>query len=205
MLKSLLSLAPLYSLFGIIIGGKNARKLYLKTHIRAQSGFRVLDIGCGPATILEHLPSVDYHGFDLSADYIASARNKYGNRGSFAVHAVNYDLAITYKDFDLVLANGVIHHLTDEEALDLLRLANSALKPGGRLVTLDGCFVPEQSAAARFMLKQDRGKFVRTREEYLNIAGTVFSNVSSSIYLKLLRIPYTHIVMEATKEADDSQ
>ena len=199
MIKSLLSIAPVYSLFARIIGGSKVREMYLRKHIRAQAGFRVLDIGCGPGDILDHLPDVDYHGFDLSAEYIASAREKYGNRGRFEVHPVGLDLTPFYQDFDIALANGVIHHLTDSEAINLLRLASSALKPGGRLVTLDGCFVPEQSAAARFLLKQDRGKYVRTREAYLELAGQVFPSVTSTVYLKLLRIPYSHIVMEASK------
>ena len=201
MLKSLLSIAPIYSLFAKVIGGKDARDVYLNKHIRAQRGFRVLDIGCGPADILEYLPSVEYHGFDLSPEYIEAAREKYGALGQFAVHNVSLSLADTYREFDLVLANGVIHHLNDNEALDLLRLADAALRPGGRLVTLDGCFVPEQSVAARFLLKQDRGKFVRTRDAFLALAREAFPDVSSTIYLKLLRIPYTHIVMEATKNA----
>ena len=73
--------------------------------------------------------------------------------------------------FSLVMATGVLHHLDDERAARLYELARRALRPNGRLITYDGCFVPEQSKTARWLLSHDRGKFVRTREAYLRLAS----------------------------------
>jgi cyclopropane fatty-acyl-phospholipid synthase-like methyltransferase len=199
LMKSLLGHAAVYSVFAKAVGAKRGRRLYVDQHIRPRSGFKILDIGCGPGDILEALPLVDYHGFDLSSDYITSARRKYGDRGHFSVHSVNADLAKIYADFDLVLATGVLHHLDDSEAKSLFELALAALREGGRLVTLDGCYMAEQSFMARFLLKQDRGQFVRTEEGYLRLARSVFSDVESTLHNDLLRIPYTHIVMECRK------
>ncbi len=42
------------------------------------------------------------------------------------------------------------------------RLARAALRPGGRLVTADGCYLDGQSRIARLLLKMDRGRHVRT-------------------------------------------
>ena len=52
----------------------------------------------------------------------------------------------------IVLAIGVVHHLDDAEAVKLFQLAHAALKSGGRLVTMDGCYVPKQSRVARHLL-----------------------------------------------------
>jgi hypothetical protein len=47
----------------------------------------------------------------------------------------------------------------------------------------------------RWLLAKDRGKFVRTREEYLRLALARFSKVESHVRHDLLRIPYTHLIM----------
>src|SRR5205823_889390 len=150
MLREILAQARVYSLFSRLVGMKRGRRFHVERHIRPRVGDRILDIGCGPADILEALPVVEYHGFDLSADYIESARKRFGSRGHFRVEAVNAELVEKYAGFDLVLATGVLHHLTDAEAVDLFCVAKAALKPGGRLVTYDGCFVEGQSPIARY-------------------------------------------------------
>jgi len=201
MFRNFLAHARVYSLFARLVGAKRGRRLYIDRHIRPRPGDRVLDIGCGPADILEALPAVDYHGFDLSADYVASAQARFGARGHFQVAAVNVELVKQYAGFDLVLATGVLHHLTDAEAVDLFRVAHAALKPGGRLVTLDGCFKAGQSLIARQMLRHDRGAFVRDEPAYLALARQVFAEVQPVVTTDLLRVPYTHLVMECRRGA----
>jgi len=78
-------------------------------------GQRVLDIGCGTANILAYLPpDVDYHGYDLNPDYVATARARYGSRGTFEVRAVSPEAVPGSQQFDVVLAIGVLHHLDDD-------------------------------------------------------------------------------------------
>lgn len=199
MIKSLLAQAGVYSLFARVIGATRGRRRYVDQYIRPRVGDRILDIGCGPADILEALPAVDYHGFDLSANYIAAAKKKFGARGQFHVEPVNAGLIARYAGFDLVLATGVLHHLTDAEALDLFRVAQAALKPGGRLMTLDGCFVQGQPPVARFLLRQDRGEHVRDEARYVALAQQVFAEVTPRVTGELLRIPYTHLIMECRR------
>jgi len=200
MLRDILAHARVYSLYSRLIGAKRGLHIYLERYIRPRVGDRILDIGCGPADILGALPMVEYHGFDLSADYIESARRRFGNRGHFHVEAVNAELVKKYAGFDLVLATGILHHLTDAEAGDLFRVAKAALKPGGRLVTLDGCFVEGQSPIARYLLTKDRGQFVRNEAAYVALARQVFSEVSPVITTALVRIPFTHLIMECHRE-----
>lgn len=196
MLRNILAQARVYSLFAQIVGASRGRQIFIQRHVRPHAGDRVQDIGCGPADILEYPPAVDYYGFDLSANYIKSARKRFGARGHFYVQALSPELVRKYSGFNLVLANGVLHHLTDAESLDLFRLAKAALIPGGRLVTLDGCFTEKQCLLARYFLKYDRGKHVRRQDAYVKLAREVFDEVRPSLTTELLRIPYTHLVLE---------
>ncbi len=194
-LRQLLSVAGIYSSFQRFVGG-NVRRRIVSEFLRPRSGDRLLDIGCGPADILPFVPGdVAYVGFDLSERYIAAARRRYGDRGEFHCQRVSASNIDRFGTFDLVLALGVVHHLDDAEAVQLFELAAAALGPGGRLVTLDGCYVERQSRIARRMLDADRGGFVRWRPEYEALARQAFEDVEVAVVHDMLRIPYTHIVM----------
>ena len=185
-----------YSLFGALVGGSGRRR-FAENHVRPISGQRILDIGCGPADILDSLPrDIEYVGFDESATYIAAAQRRFGTRGRFRCARVTRDLIGEYAGFDVVLALGILHHLDDEHCRTLLEIGKAALAAGGRLITLDGCFVERQSAAARYLLRRDRGRFVRTRDHYLALARATFPEVDYRVYEDLMRLPYTHLVME---------
>ena len=195
-MRALLSHPRVYSLFRRFVGRDAARTVYAREHLRLQPGQRVLDIGCGPGDILAFLPAVHYVGYDISEDYIARARQRFGGRGEFHCRAVDESLPVAAGSADVVIAHGLLHHLDDAQAGALFRVAKRALAPGGRMVTFDGCFAEGQSAAARLMLRLDRGRHVRTQEAYERLARAQFDEVKTFVRHDLLRIPYTHLIME---------
>ena len=54
---------------------------------------------------------------------------------------------------------------------------------------------PNNPASRAGCWPKDRGKFVRTREEYLRLASARFPKVEPHLRHDLLRIPYTHLIM----------
>ena len=98
-----------------------------------------------------------------------------------------------------MLALAILHHLDDTEALQLFRIAHGALKAGGKLVTLDGVWTDDQSRAARYVQSRDRGQFIRDEKGYVNLAAQVFTVIQPTIHHKLLRIPYTHIILACVR------
>jgi len=193
--QALLGLPRAYRLFGRLLGG-DARNTYVQDYLQPEPGMRVLDIGCGPADILSYFPKVDYVGVDHSSAYVEAARKRYGSRGRFVCESVAETTMREPGSFDLVMANGVVHHLDDDEAARLFAVAAQALKPTGRLVTLDGCFVEGQSPVARWLLRRDRGCFVRSEAGYRQLADLYFAKVRGAIRHDLIRMPYTHLIMQ---------
>jgi SAM-dependent methyltransferase len=189
-----------YNLFQGVVGGNALRRRIIQNHARAKPGDKVIDIGCGPAQALQSLPNVEYLGFDIDPDYIAFARRTYGDKGTFIVgdtRSLGGDSR--FKNANIVIAVSVLHHLDDEEAADCIRFAYDALKRGGRLICHDACWIPNQGALSRYIMSTDRGRNIRTEQQYRQLAAKVFRSVRTWVDTKPMRIPYVTIVLECEK------
>lgn len=89
----------------------------------------------------------------------------------------------------MVLAYTVLHHLNDTEAIQLFKLSAKYLKRGGRLITFDGCHHENEGFISKILASLDRGKYIRNKEEYLNLARKVFANVEYDVRCDLINIP----------------
>jgi len=197
-IRAVLSNPIIYSLFQDLMGAHRFRMDFVREYVRPEPGCSVLDIGCGPADILAYLPEVDYYGFDISPAYIERARERFGERGSFTCKILTADDLLKLPKVDLVLAMGLLHHVDDESVLRVLELASSALKLGGRLVSYDPCFDSGQNPIAHLLVSLDRGRNVRTLNEYDDLVSHVFKSRRVEVRHRTW-IPYTHCLMECTR------
>lgn len=203
--RHLLARPRVYDLFQHAVGAYAWRRNFIRDFVRPvlRPGSSVIDIGCGTGDILRFLPDdVAYTGFDRNEAYIAAARERFANRAAtFECKAVAPGQTAAGGDYDVALAVGLMHHLEDAEALELLRAARGALKPGGFLFLLDPVLVPEQSPLARYVVSKDRGQNVRTLDASLALCRQVFAFVRHRVDLRPIRIPYTGIVITCSPRA----
>lgn len=211
-LRSVLSMPWAYRTAQNLIGATAFRRTLVEDVLRVGPGERIIDIGCGTADILDDLVSVtdvDYVGFDHSAKYIEDARKRFGDRGRFvASAAADFD---TGRDGDgntsgvsdrtLAIMVGVLHHLDDDEVCGALQLARRALGPCGRFVSIDPTFADGQHRLARFLASRDRGQHVRTPEQIMELVTPVFPDAAPAVRHDLLRVPYSHVITQATLAA----
>jgi SAM-dependent methyltransferase len=199
--RSSLQVPILYSSFRTLVAGNFDRR-FVDEFIKPRPADRILDLGCGPADILDKLNACHYVGVDQDLGYIARARKRYKSKAQFHEVGIADIDAVAPTSFDIALSVGVLHHLRDAEALHLLQVAYASLRPGGRLITIDGCRTGCQTRLSRFFLDLDRGQFVRDKDAYVALASHVFPDVTATMREDLIRIPYTHLIMVCWREQE---
>lgn len=196
-LRSVFSLGPVYRIAQRAIGAERVRRFMVEEVIRPVSTDRVLDIGAGTGDILEHLDVAHYVGFDPSAAYVDTARARFGARAQFEVSTVREFHRADLADRTLVLALGVLHHVDDAHADELVALARRSVVDGGRFVSFDPTVTPHQHPVARFLVKNDRGQHVREPSAVEALVRRHFAHVNIIVRHDLLRTPYSHVVVHA--------
>ncbi|NLI82617.1 MAG: class I SAM-dependent methyltransferase [Deltaproteobacteria bacterium] len=198
-LRSVLSHPWIYDAFQNLMGARIGRRDFSANFVRPYPGCRLLDMGCGTAQILDYLPEgVEYWGYDIHPGYIAAARRRFGEKGRFACRLLEESELAGMPPFDIVLASGLLHHLDDDAARDVFRLAKRALRPGGRFVSIDPVFAENQNPLARMLISRDRGRNVRDAQGYLALARREFDLVEGVVRHRSW-VPYTHWIMECVR------
>src|SRR5271166_5438641 len=182
MLKGLLRSPVIYQSFQEAGGFFGARVKSIAEFLAIEPGVSVLDIGCGPGYILNYISkNVHYVGYDIDQSYIDHANAKFGGRGRFYCRLFDATAVQELYPVDIVMMLGVLHHISDTELAGTLANVRSVLRPGGTLFSLDGCYCTGQSAFRKWMLDNDRGRFVRDEAGYRAVLGNVFEDVELHI------------------------
>jgi SAM-dependent methyltransferase len=160
----------------------------------------VVDVGCGPAYYLDRLPQpVTYVGFDTEQRYIDWARKRWGDFATFHCEPFHAGHVAELRPVDAVLLLGILHHLSDAEARELLAHTARVLAPTGRVIALDTCFEPSQSRISRWMADNDRGDHVRETSAFADLAKPLFGSVEGEVLAGLTRVPGSYWMMRLTQ------
>jgi cyclopropane fatty-acyl-phospholipid synthase-like methyltransferase len=198
-IRSILSIPMIYTGFQLLMGARTIWRYLAIDIMQVKPGMTILDIGCGPADLLDYLPDdVSYYGFDISPEYIERAHTKYGARGQFSCKLFEESDLECLPKFDRVVLVGVFHHMDDTQAKNIAKLAHLALKDGGKLVSVDPCYAQDQNPVARYLISKDRGQNVRVESAYKAIVNRTFKHIDTRIVHRAW-IPYTHCYMVCSK------
>lgn len=123
---------------------KEARvKRRLVEQVALRSGHRVLDVGCGTATLTIMLaaacPDAEVIGLDGDARVLALARDKIGRAGLQIElrEGMAFDPPFPRGSFDRVVSSLVFHHLETADKRRTLARIFDLLRPGGELHIAD--------------------------------------------------------------------
>jgi 2-polyprenyl-3-methyl-5-hydroxy-6-metoxy-1,4-benzoquinol methylase len=181
-----------YELIQNSLGRKKTLRYLAQGPLKTKPGDRVLDVGCGPATIRPFLGDVDYLGMDLNAPHIEKATADYGHMGRFICGNAVTDIESAKGPFDLIICLGLLHHLEDSEARTLLSALSARLSKTGRLVTNDPVYIPRQNFIAKKLNDLDSGQNIRTPEGYKALFVDENTDMQTLVLSGKLNIPYNH-------------
>ncbi|MDC0335299.1 class I SAM-dependent methyltransferase [Pseudodesulfovibrio sp.] len=199
--ETILAIPAIYSLVQWLFG-TTAGQRKLLAYMDVSDGQTVLDVGCGTAIILEHLPDVHYHGYDSNEDYLSTARKKYTHRRAVFNNSLVSSTTLPEQlagKCDHVLALGLFHHLSDEDCKIVLDLAFAALKAGGRFVSIDPVFIDDQNCVAKMLVGADRGRHVRHENKLTELIQAHFRGSCSFHRENLTHLPYNSMVAVGLK------
>jgi SAM-dependent methyltransferase len=200
-LYGLVTLPWFYEGFQNLLGATRARHRFFSEWVETDATKDVLDIGCGPGVALSHIAWHSYVGIDLNPDHIAHAEARGAPDAVFKVGAAQDVVPTLDQNFDVMLALGFLHHLSDESVRGLLDAALARLRPGGSAFFLEPVYVQGQHPIARKMKDLDSGQHIRTPEAYTALMSRPGYRLSSRISDDLLRIPYNHFWGRLARDA----
>jgi len=136
-------LTPFYDLMMRWAAREATFKGRLVEEVRIEGGRRVLDLGCGTATltilIKKAHPEAQVIGLDGDQRILEIARSKVTKAGLDIALTLGTALELPYRDdsFDRVVTSMVLHHLTREDKVLALRGVVRVLRAGGELHVAD--------------------------------------------------------------------
>jgi SAM-dependent methyltransferase len=125
--------------------------------------YRILDIGCGPSSLLWQT-GLHPIGLDLSHAYALA----FHGHGDLAITGSAVALPFLERSFDGVWSIGLLHHLRDDEARRAVEEMIRICRPGGYIVVFDAVLPNPgwRHPVAYLIRRSDRGRYVRREEDF---------------------------------------
>lgn len=126
----------------------------------------ILDVGCSTATCAGQIIDMKanrYVGVDIEAQYIATARRRFGDGEFLAVDSRT--LPFEPSSFDTAMFIGVLHHMDDRLAQDCLTGVRRVVKQTGEIIIAEPVFTPGMWIS-NALLSLNHGRHIRTEAGY---------------------------------------
>jgi len=148
-----------------------------------QEEHRILDFGCGSATLSimakQMNPQTKISGVDIDPKNIAIAESKISELQA-DIYIDKYDgVVLPYEDsrYDRVISSLVFHHLNAEQKSNSLKEIKRVLKPGGELHIADWCKAKNAIMRGAFYLVQILDGFETTSD---NVKGLLPKHIEEA-------------------------
>ena len=131
---------------------------------------RVLDLCCGDSFILNYINQYidDYFGIDFSDKYLNFSKKKWAKFKFKKLNLNNMDYLNEIKDFNpnFIFINGALHHLDDTTVKNINKLSD--IFTNSYFLSVDPV-KSNNKILNKLMIKFDRGKFIRNKDDYSNL------------------------------------
>lgn len=169
-----------FNVIRYFLAGKQHRmKKFISKYLKDYDCKSVADICCGTGDFAALCDAgVKYVGWDLNDDFISYGKNRYSNSKNIKFKKANVLKSKDFENskFDAVFLISTIHHFSDE---DLEILLPKVKKIVNKVVIIADIIPDPPHAIQRIIVKFDRGRYVRKKDEKLKILRKYFKVVKT--------------------------
>ncbi len=171
-----------YRLYQSLIRKKKNEYNFLEFIFKKQKNVNVLDICCGDSYVLKYIDKYisNYTGIDNNKDYLKDSKQKYPNF-SFYYLDIKKISSLKIKNINFVFLNGAIHHFNDETVKTLIQYIKKKF-PKAIFLSIDP-LKDKNNLINDIMIKNDRGKFIRKKDEYKKILNSFLTLVTDEFFI----------------------
>lgn len=128
---------------------------------------KILDFGCGVGTCSSMFSPDNYLGVDPDSRRIDYARRLYPKHTFLVLK--EKELPLENRSVDYILVIAVLHHIPSKELQEYLQEFRRILKPNGKVIVIEPCFLKGSPLRNRFMAFFDNGKHIRDINGYFSL------------------------------------
>lgn len=167
----------------LLAGKQTGMKKFVSKYLKKYHCEIIADFCCGTGDFADPCPkNSKYYGFDINSSFIVYASKKYerDKTKKFLKADVLYSKEIYTKKYDVILLISAMHHLSDNQ-LDLLL---PKVKRITKKILIVADIIPDPPHfLQKFFAAIDRGRYIRPKEEKINILKKYFRIVSTEFIL----------------------
>ena len=147
----------------------------------------VLDVGSGTGEFARLFAPRSYVGVDVSDAYVRFAQRRNPQHRFECSDMRVWESA--GRTFSLVLVNGILHHLDDTTAREVLGRAVACGASGSTVLVIEDVELPNAGLATRLVHRMDEGEHIRSADEWRRLVEGVIPIAESSTHVSGL-CPY---------------
>jgi hypothetical protein len=150
----------------------------------------IIDIGCADSTILSKIKNkYFYSGYDIDNFFINKSEIKYKKKKKFnffntSINKIDFSKFNSSKS--LIILIGVFHHISNNQVKNFIKKTSKF-----KVLAIDAVKILDQNWLTKLLLFFDKGKYIRTVQEYKKNLKRYNFLIARNRYL---RFPYDHII-----------
>lgn len=163
----------LWLLFQRLIGGSKDKQALALSVFSDRGGEgekkkHILEIGCSVGNIADafrSLPHIRYTGIDIDKSVITVAQSRFTGTGFQFLHESMEEHIKRKIQYDYILVAGMLHHVDDETALEILKQTAPLSKPNATVLVYDPVTLNESDPFyMHWFYKLEQGQFMRDEQ-----------------------------------------
>lgn len=131
----------------------------------------IIDFGCGVGSSSAFFSPSAYLGLDCDKRRVEYARKNHP--GYNFTELVNNKLPVQDTSIDYIIIISVLHHIPSKDVHEYLKEFRRVLTPKGKIAVIEPCLYKKSYLSNFYMSRFDRGKFIRSEGEYLDMFSSL--------------------------------